>query len=188
MVETGGGTAVGAEAAVQRLIGRGATALISFGLAGGLDPLLRPGAVIVPEAVVTQGRAVATNAALNRLLGGGTAHTLLAADRIAASAAAKNQLFVLTGCAAADLESGALAHAAEAHGLPFSVLRAICDPAERDLPPAAHCALDDSGAIGLMRVIASVVGQPRQLPALLALGRDAAAARRALVERVGTLR
>ena len=151
-VEAGGGTASGAEAAALRLIGVGATGLISFGLAGGLDPMLYPGAVIVPEAVVTQGRVLATDPGLNEWLGEGTAHTILGADRIAATAAAKQHLFIATGCAAIDLESGPVAVAAESHGLPFAVLRAICDPSERDLPPAALCALTDSGAIGLLQI------------------------------------
>jgi adenosylhomocysteine nucleosidase len=188
LVETGGGTPAGAESAVRRLIGQGARALLSFGLAGGLDPLLRPGTVIVPEAVATRGQRLSTDPKLNEQLGGPTFHTLLAADQIVGSAAQKQHLFVATGCAAVDLESGAVAQEADAFGLPFAVLRAICDPAERDLPPAALCALNDHGAIGLLRVIASVIGQPRQVPALLALGRDAAAARRALVKRTDVLR
>ena len=187
-VETGGGTAAGAEGAAQRLIEQGAAALISFGLAGGLDPMLRPGAVIVPDAVVTRGQALATDQLLNEGLGGETGQALLGADHVAATALAKQYLFVATGCAAVDLESGAVALAAEAHGLPFAVLRAICDPAERDLPPAALCALNDTGAIGLLRLMASVLSQPWQIPALLALGQDAAAARRALMVRVARLR
>ena len=186
-VEVGGGTAAGAEAAAHRLIGQGARALVSFGLAGGLDPMVRPGAIVVAETVVTRGQSLVTDVDLNEQLGGGTAHTLLGADGIAVSVAAKRHLFVATGCAAVDMESGAVALAAAASGLPFGVLRAICDPAERDLPPAALCAVSDAGAIGLLRVVASVIAGPRQLPALLALGRDAAAARRALVERLAGL-
>jgi adenosylhomocysteine nucleosidase len=169
------------------LIGLGVQALVSFGLAGGLDPMLRAGALIVPESVVTHGRHLATDPDLNGLLGGVTAHTLLCADGIAATAASKRHLFVVTGCAAVDLESGAVAEAADAAGLPFAVLRAICDPAERDLPPAALCALSDGGAIGLLRVMGSVIARPGQIPALIALGQDAAAARRALLSWVRTL-
>ena len=188
LVAVGGGTAAGAEAASRRLIGQGVRGLVSFGLAGGLDPLLRPGALVVPEAVVTQGRSLATDPGLNARLGGASGHLLLGADGIAVTAAAKQHLFVVTGCGAIDLESGAVGRAAEARGLPLAVLRAICDPAERDLPPAALRALDGAGAIGLLRVIGSVVVRPGQLPELLALGRDAAAARRALVTRIGLLR
>jgi adenosylhomocysteine nucleosidase len=186
-VAVGGGTADGAEAAVHRLIGQGVRALVSFGLAGGLDPMLRPGALIVPEAVVTQGRHLATSPSLNDQCGGGTGHTLLGADGIAATVAAKQRLFVSSGCAAVDIESGPVARIAEARGMPFAVLRAICDPAERDLPPAALSALTDAGAIGFLAVLGSVLARPGQIPSLLALGRDAAAARRALVGRVAAL-
>ncbi|MBN8903066.1 MAG: hypothetical protein J0H57_18715, partial [Rhodospirillales bacterium] len=51
--------------------------------------------------------------------------------------------------------------------------------------PAALAALDRSGAVGLARVIGSVLTRPGQLPALLTLARDAAAARRALLAQVG---
>jgi adenosylhomocysteine nucleosidase len=180
-VAVGGGTPAGAEAAALRLIRQGVRGLVSFGLAGGLDPMLRPGAIIVPEAVATQGRHLDTDPDLNDRLGGATPHTLFGGAHIAVTAAAKQHLFVATGCAAIDLESGSVALVAETHGLPFAVLRAICDPAERDLPPAALCALSDGGAIGLLGVIGSVLAHPGQVPLLLALGRDAGAARRALM-------
>ncbi len=184
LVEVGGGTPDGAEAAALRAIAKGARALVSFGLAGGLDPLLRPGATIVPETVATEGQQIDTDPDLNELLGGATPHALLGGGFIAATAAAKQHLFVATGCAAIDLESGSVARVALAHGLPFAVLRTICDPADRDLPPAALCALTDNGAIGLLRVLGSLLRHPGQIPALLALGRDAQAARRALLARV----
>ena len=187
-VVTGGGTASGAEAAARRAIEAGATALVSFGLAGGLDPTLRPGALIVPTAVLCDDVAHAADPALVAWLGGATPHRLLAAATIATDAAAKRRLWLETGAAAVDLESGAVARVAKAHGLPFAVLRAICDPAERDLPPAALVALDASGAIGLARVAGSVAARPGQIPALLRLAADAAAARRALARRVTSVR
>ncbi|OJW26043.1 MAG: hypothetical protein BGO51_08200 [Rhodospirillales bacterium 69-11] len=110
---------------------------------------------------------------------------LLAPAAIVATAADKRALHAATGAHVVDLESGAVAQAATAAGLPFAILRAVCDPAERDLPPAALAALDRSGAIGLARVIGSVLTRPGQLPALLTLARDAAAARRALLAQVG---
>ena len=188
LVEIGGGTTAGAQAAAHRLIAQNVTVLVSFGLAGGLDPLLRPGDIIVPDTVVTRGHCIATNAAFNARFGGPTPHSLLGADRIAASSEDKRRIWLGTGCAAVDLESGAVALAADAEGIPFAVIRAICDPADRDLPPAALAALDGRGAIGLARVIASVIASPRQIPSLLALAWDAAAARHALLSRVEQLR
>lgn len=230
-MEVGGGTEAGAEAAVARLIARGVTGVLSFGLAGGLDPSLRPGAIVVPEAVVPEGvvgppppvswpglarpsttsttrrtdivdgrpppamalrsasssASLTTSPALSRALGGPTPHLLLAHTAIVATAADKRALNAATGAHLVDLESGAVARAVTAAGLPFAILRAVCDPAERDLPPAALAALDQRGAIGLARVIGSVLAHPTQLPDLLALARDAAAARRALLARVSQI-
>lgn len=186
-VFVGGGTAAGADAAAARAVAAGATALLSFGLAGGLDPVLRPGDIIIPSAVLCRGAAFATDIALMARIDGPTPHTLLAADAVAADVATKQRLRQETGAAAVDLESGAVARVAAAHALPFAVLRAICDPAGRDLPPAALVALDAEGVIGLARVAVSVVGRPGQIPALLRLAVDAAAARRALARRVAML-
>jgi adenosylhomocysteine nucleosidase len=184
MVAVGGGTAAGADAAARRLADAGVEALVSFGLAGGLDPALRPGALIVPSAVIVAGVRHPTDPGLSCRLGGVTTHAVLCPEAIVATVEAKRRLHERTSAAAADLESGAVAQVATARGLPFAVLRAICDPAERALPPATLAALDAHGAIGVWRVIASAVARPGQLPALLTLAADAAAARRSLVARV----
>jgi adenosylhomocysteine nucleosidase len=186
-IAIGGGTSVGAENAAQRLVNEGADALVSFGLAGGLDLALRPGAVIVPSAVIARDERYATDPDLSRMLGGTTPHVMLGADAIAASAAEKRRLGDATGAAAVDLESGAVARVAAMRGIPFAVLRAICDPVERALPPAALVALDMHGGIRAWRVLASIAARPRQLPALLVLAVDAAAAKRSLRGRVRSL-
>jgi adenosylhomocysteine nucleosidase len=183
-VAIGGGTASGALTAVQGLIDEGSEALVSFGLAGGLDPALCPGALIVPCAVIVDDARYRTDPRLSRMLGGVTPHTLVGADAIAVRVEDKRRLHWRTSAAAADLESGSVARVAAARGVPFAVLRAICDPAERTLPAAALAALDARGVIGLWRVITSLAVRPGQLAALLALAVDAAAARRSLVERV----
>ncbi len=183
-VAVGGGTTDGAHAAACSLMTAGASALISFGLAGGLDPALRPGALIVPATVIARDDRFAADADLSRMLGGVTDDVVLGAGAVITSVAEKRRLHQQTGATAADLESGAVARVAAARGVPFAVLRAICDPAERALPPAALAALDVRGAIGVWRVAASLVARPGQLPGLLALAADAMAARRSLVARV----
>ncbi len=183
-VAIGGGTALGALAAARTLIDEGCEALVSFGLAGGLDPALRPGAIVVPAAVIVDDERYATDPELSRMLGGVTMHVLVGADAVVASVGDKRRLNCRTSAAAVDLESGPVARVATAHGLPFAVLRAICDPAERALPAAALAAVDAHGVIGFWRVAASLAARPGELPALLALAADAAVARRSLVERV----
>jgi adenosylhomocysteine nucleosidase len=180
-VAVGGGTPEGAADAAYQLIDEGANALVSFGFAGGLDPRLRPGSLIIPSSILSEGQLYTTDPSLADRFGGLTDHCLVAGDSTATGATAKRALHVTTRAHAIDLESGSVARAALAHGLPFVVVRAISDAADRDLPPAALLALDRRGRIDLFRVLASLLRQPAQLPALLALASDAARARRALV-------
>ena len=170
--------------AACRLIDAGARALISFGLAGGLDPALRSGTLIVPAAIVTDDEYHATDVDLSRRLGGQTPLRLFGSRTVIAEATQKRDLRERTGAAAVDMESGAVARVAARHRLPFAALRAVCDPAERSLPPAALQALDASGAIRALQILRSIGQQPSQVSALLRLAADAAAARRALLTRI----
>jgi adenosylhomocysteine nucleosidase len=184
-VTVGGGTPEGAADAAFQLVEEGANALVSFGFAGGLDPALRPGSLVIPTSILCEGRLYAADPALADRFGGLTGHCLMAGTATATDATAKRELHASTRAHAIDLESGSVARVALAHDLPFVVVRAISDAADRDLPPAALLALDPEGRIDLMRVLASLVRQPKQLPALLRLASDAARARRALVGLTG---
>ncbi len=187
VVTIGGGTPGGAEMAAESLAAGGANGLLSFGLAGGLDPALRPGDLLVPRAVRAFGQSWPADPGLLAVLGGPTIELLLSEATVVASAAAKRRLWQATGAAAVDLESGAVAEAAIRHDLPFAVLRAVCDPASRSLPAAALSALNPAGRVRPWRFLAVTLGHPGQLGALLALASDARCARRTLAERVRAL-
>ncbi len=186
MVEIGGGDAEGAAAATTRLIARGAHSLLSFGLAGGLDPTLPAGALVVPDVVLSNDGHWPTHPPLAAELGrvGGAVYS---GDSVVSTAAAKQALFQRTGAACIDLESGAVAEQAARHAIPFAVLRAICDPAGRSLPRAALAALDPDGKIGPWRIARALFDRPGDLRALIALGAEAMRARRALARRVATI-
>jgi adenosylhomocysteine nucleosidase len=187
-VFVGGGGSDGAAAAARQAVQAGALSLISFGLAGGLDPALPAGTIIVPRQVIRGSRRYAAAPELGAALGGFTHLALLAGDTVVPSAEAKARLFSRWHASAVDLESGPVAEAAAAAGAGFAVLRAICDPADRDLPPAALAALDADGRIRIGRLLRALSRRPGQFSQLLTLGQDAARARRALAERVATLR
>lgn len=185
MIGIGGATRTGATRAVSGLLAQGATRLLSFGLAAGLDPDLRAGDLLLPEAVVVDGDRLATDPSLRASLGGHeqpVPDLLLHSDVLVTDVATKALLLACTGCRSLDMESGPVAIAATRAGIPFAALRAVCDPANRTLPPAACIALRPDGRLKGLHLLGSILRHPGQLPALLALGRDASRAKAALLE------
>lgn len=187
MVRPGGGTPAGAKAAAYALVEQGAEALLSFGLAGGLQPGLRPGTILVPSNIVTATGHYGCDPALLAFLGGATPQALWAGNAIAATTLEKAQLYQRYQTAAIDLESGSVAEVATQHALPFAVLRAVTDPAERTLPPAALVALKADGSLDVIRLLHAVITQPGQIRELILVGQDAKVARQALLARLKSL-
>lgn len=174
-VAIGGGSYDGAVKAAELLVELGSTALISFGVAGGLDPALNPGDVVAASEVLVDGQVLRAN-----LIPPGIRQArILGGKQVVTTVAAKAALWAETHAACVDLESGAVALVARRHRLPFGALRAICDPASRALPPVATAALLD-GSIQFDQVVRSLVRHPGQLWAVLRLARDAHRARLAL--------
>jgi hopanoid-associated phosphorylase len=176
-----GGIATRTVALAAALLDEGADGLVSFGIAGALAPQLRPGTLLLPRAVIEESGArhpvdaawharVMQAFAAKRLES--EARDLFGADLAVASAARKATLFHATGAIAVDLESHLVAREAARAGRPFLVLRAIADPATRNLPPAAVNGLDASGNPALGRVLMSVARHPGQIAALLRLAGD----------------
>jgi adenosylhomocysteine nucleosidase len=184
----GGGLPDGAEDAARQAVAAGATAIISFGVAGGLDPKLMAGDIVRPGGIRWRGQRFPSDPALTAALGGENAALIATEPAPCVTVSQKNTLREATGAAAIDLESGPAAEVAARHNLSFAALRAICDTAEQDLPHAALVALDPAGRIRVGHVIASLLRRPGQLPALIALGRDAGHARQALKREINLFR
>jgi hopanoid-associated phosphorylase len=161
-------------------------AVISFGLAGGLDPALRPGDLIVASHVIsndetrhatlTLGGALATTLHAH----GVSLQSLAGVDAPVMTPEDKAALRTATGAAAVDMETHVAARFAADHRLPWGALRVVCDPAQRGLPPLAMEALKPDGGISIPAVLKSLVSDPSQISALIATGRDTAAATRSL--------
>ncbi|MEX2455101.1 MAG: nucleoside phosphorylase, partial [Rhodospirillaceae bacterium] len=79
----------------------------------------------------------------------------------------KEALFWSDGVAALDMESGAVARAAIGASLPFMALRAILDPADAGIPPAALAGVDADGRTHVAAVIAAVFRRPQDIAPLL---------------------
>jgi len=132
--------------------------LVSFGLAGGLDPAVSAATVVVPRAVAgTGGERWEADAALVRIFEAAGARRiplLLASESILPDPAAKEAAFHAAGASAVDMESGVIAAAARVAGVPFAVLRGISDPAGARLPPAV---LGAKGALACIRSVPGLV-------------------------------
>jgi adenosylhomocysteine nucleosidase len=162
--------------------------VVSWGLCGGLDPRLRPGDLILGEEVVSGGGAVradeAVTSSLAQRLGGAGARVVV--ERLAASdapiltAAAKAELRRATGAVAVDMESLIAGQYALKQRIPFAILRAVADPAERDLPPFVLKAVDSDGGVDTVAIIGALIRSPSQFAGLRALAADSRAAFRAL--------
>lgn len=186
-VAVSGSNADAARQAAENLLCSGATALVSFGLAGGLDPALAPGALVVPEAVVDGDDILLCDAAMLAQLGGVTAARVASAAAVVESTESKAMLFRATGAVAVDLESGPIARVAAAHGIPFAVLRVIADPAGRALPAIVSRAVTPRGGIALAEILRHLAAHPLSVISFIRLGRDAAAAKRTLRHHVARL-
>jgi adenosylhomocysteine nucleosidase len=189
----GSAAALGARA----LIDAGATALASWGMAGGLDPSLAAGAILLPDEVtgidgatfVTapgwRSRLGAAVAAHHRVVHG----KLLTSARAIGSVAEKAMLFNTTGAAAVDMESSGIAEVARAHAVPFIAVRVIVDSAADALPRAVTAAADSAGHLQIWRLIGALACAPSDLAPVLRLARRYRAANRSLaaIAKLGSL-
>jgi adenosylhomocysteine nucleosidase len=164
----------------------GADCLVSFGIAGALSPELRPGDLVLSADIVAAHGAWHGEPAWCRRLAT-LAHSIPAVSapvlgdaNILATHADKARAHQEFEALAVDLESDIVARAAAGAGIRFAVLRAIADPIERDLPPAALVPLATDGRPDLYGVFTSVLRRPRQLAALLGLLEETRRALRAL--------
>ena len=187
-VAVSAGDPAGAQAMARQLAEDGVKALVSFGMAGGLDPALRPGDLVVGSGVaLPDGQVVSadrrwwprtlarvaenvpkTAAQRPKVVVG----QIYGSDAAILSAPEKADLFARTGSVAVDLESAAVARVAVGRGLPFAVVRAVADPADRPVPALALAGMGPGGEMRPWAVLRRLIGAPRHLPALIRLGGD----------------
>ena len=170
----GGGDAKGLAEKLDALHGD-IKGVISFGVAGGLSPLLKVGEAVIADQVISGGEqwrcSERWRVALAAKLAGAHQGPIAASTAILENAKEKAALFAATGALAVDMESAVAARFAAARKLPFAVLRVISDDARHVLPPAALVAMRPDGGIAISRVLGSLVRHPLQLPSLVRMAR-----------------
>ncbi|WON75041.1 MULTISPECIES: phosphorylase [unclassified Nitrosospira] len=171
-----------ARKAAEGLRTSGATALMSFGFAGALEPGLNPGDLVLPE-FIHAGRLLEVDLSwresLRQRLPGHLSITggiLAASPNVLTSGTAKRELARATGACAVDMESGAVAEAAAYAGIPFLAIRAISDPVEFSPPPVLLGAVRPDGRADLARLLPLLLGRALTVGMLLRLAADSRAA------------
>jgi adenosylhomocysteine nucleosidase len=176
-----------AATAAQALVNSGVSALMTFGMAGALDPALKPGSVVIPcELLGADGtrypacrswreRVAVAVSPLCAVTEGNLLTSAQAIDTPAEKAAALRS----TGAAAVDMESAAVAEIAARHNLPFIAVRVIVDTAA-DILPRAVVAASRAGRVHFGRLIGGLILAPREIAALLRLAQRYRIAMRSL--------
>lgn len=176
-----------AAAAAQSLVDAGVSALMTFGLAGGLDPALRSGSVVIPcELLSAEGtRFTACRAWRERVaaavspLCAVTEGNLLTSTHAIDTPADKAAAFRNSGAAAVDMESTAVAEIAAKHNLPVIAVRVIADTAADTLPRAVVAA-SKAGRVRFARLIGGLILAPHEIAPLIHLAQRYRIAMRSL--------
>ena len=174
--------------AAQSLLEAGATALLSWGTAGGLDPALNAGTLVLPQQVISANQSVfpVDGEWRNRVQQRVAQHvatssgTLLESLSVFTHPSQKQALAKRAGAAAVDMESAAVAQVAQQAGVPFIAIRVIADQAITAIPSSALSAVDAYGRLQVLPLVASLLAHPGELPALITLGRAFRAAQKTL--------
>jgi hopanoid-associated phosphorylase len=159
----------------------GLRAVISFGIAGGLDPSLQSGDVVVATAVMAQAGtwkvpASVVGAMAGRVRASGIPvreGALVGVEEPVLLPTTKASMRAATNAIAVDMESHIGAAYAAENDLPFAAVRVVSDPAERALPRLAKDALKADGRVDWAAVCSGLARAPSELATLLRAGGDA---------------
>lgn len=168
-------------AALSAAVGPECGGILSFGIAGGLDPDLRTGTQLVASSVVAENGTIATDEDWSRSLLKSHPRAIhapiLSVEEAVVDPASKDRHFQRTGAVAVDMESHIAATVAKKHNLPFAVLRVVADPASRRVPQSAVKGLRPDGRTDTMAVLRALLRRPADITGMFHIARDAWAAR-----------
>jgi adenosylhomocysteine nucleosidase len=168
----GGIGAEGARRATEAVISLYTPRLVySVGYAGALEPGLRVGEIITPARVIDAG-----DGSSIRIPGG---NSVLVSYQHVASREQKSKLWQSYGAQAVDMESAAVARAAELKTVPFKALKVISDEFDFDLPGAERF-VDSDGRFREGRFAVYAALRPWLWARVIRLARNSVRATKAL--------
>jgi adenosylhomocysteine nucleosidase len=148
--------------------------VVVSGIAGGLDPHLPVGTVVVPEAVLDlrTGRRYRSSPIEGVQLSG----LVATADQLITDEAKLAEILA-TGVAAMEMESSGVAAACEAAGVPWTTFRVVSDrPDEGLTDDAVMSLLRPDGSPDVIAALGLVAKHPSRIPSMMRLARDSTVA------------
>ena len=160
-----------------KLAVNGCTSLISFGIAGGLAPNLKPGAVVIGKKVLGKENSgietdISMRQKLAEIIPDSLVGSIYSSPRAVADVSEKAAIFSKYNALAADMESLAIGVAATENHLPFSIVRIVADPASQQLPDFAFNAIDPNGNARIGPVMVGLIKNPIEIANLVRLVRN----------------
>ncbi len=176
------------EQAVRTLASQQYTHLLSWGTAVGLSPEIQVGDILLPEYITdTHGKKWPISPAwfqevepLVKKLPQCHKGPMAGAEVLLHTQEDKQVLYQQTGALAADMESLALAQAAQKHQLEFLVIRAVSDTQDMRLPRPVIQALDERGNLQVLKFLGGLARYPQDILPLIKLARGFFRARKSL--------
>ena len=174
---------IGAERALRAtrtLIEAGIDGLISWGTAAALASNIQSGDLIVPETVLAVDNETIylqsdwRKSIIKRLTdcpGDIYLGQLTDSIRVLSSITEKSLLYSQSGALAVDMESASIASLATEHHIPCVVLRAITDSAIMTIPDAIMTHSNAYGQVPLLRLVSTMLLDPRQIRPLIKLAK-----------------
>jgi hopanoid-associated phosphorylase len=171
------------ETSLSSAIKHGCRSFISFGVAGGLAPHLRPGDWIVASSIVDAQQIRPTDQVWSRkileMIPGAGYAPIAGVDTAITDPKVKGQMHANTGAAVVDMESHHVARLASTRRLSFAAVRVVIDPAHRAVPEVALAGMSPGGGTSVTAVMRELIACPSQLSSLLRVAFDAYTARNA---------
>lgn len=178
-----------AKLAARQLVEDGVDLLLSWGSAGGLDPELETGQLILPSKLVNDsGEENPVSDQIDvqfiNLMAKDTQTTLdsslVSVETTLKTTEEKQALFNASGAAAVDMESESIASVAREKAVACAVVRVVLDGADRCLPKFVDGAVDEFGSVKVAPLIRSLLRHPKDLLLLPSLMSESGIAMRSL--------
>lgn len=182
--------------AAKKLLDFKVDGLVSWGVAGAIEPSLNSSDLILANAIIGHDKTYPASTEWKNKLSNNSQNSygkvlsgdIASSKEICASVADKNNLLNKTGALAVDMESVAIAEVANNSNLDFLVIRSIADQAEASIPEAVLKHTDNLGNPELLKFVLSCILKPGQIRDIAILAKSYSSALKTLSDIAANLK